>query len=227
MGKVGYNLKNMFKSKEQIKMEAQMEFRKNKRSFEKYYSELDTSIKTFSKMAQKARMDGNEANALACAKFILKLQRTQTKVQGLLQRFEMMQKMAELSGVMSDFVKACAKMGFSMDANINLKSMWKNTAAMDQALGKLDAMTDQMDMVFDTIDAGLGQVDGEVMDDEESDAEAAELLDKIMGRHNTTTYAPERVAPAAEAVSEGAGRGATEQDDTDERLRRMMEELKD
>lgn len=228
MSKTTYKLKNMFKSKEQIEVEARMRFNQNKRSFTKYYKELDDSIKNFSKMARDAELSGNHANAKSCAAFVLKLQRTQVKVQGLLQRFEMMHSMQRLTGVMTNFMEACADMGFYMDDAIDLKSMWKNTAAMDMALNKLDAMSDQMETVFDTIDSGMSNTNEEAMSAEESDVEADILLDKIMGRHNTinmastpATVGKEATPPAAEPVS-----NEPIADDTDERLRRMMQELK-
>lgn len=224
MSKFTYNLKNAFKSKEQRELDARMEFNQNKRSFSKYYQELDASIKNFSQMAKEAELSGNHANAVSCATFVLKLQKTQVKVQGLLQRFEMMHSMQRLTGVMSNFVKACAEMGFSMDSNINLKNMWKNTAEMEKALGKLDAMSDQMDMVFETIDSGIsgGQA---IPGREESEDEAKNLLEQIMGRHNATVYSmPE--ANVSQADLNDSQAAAEPADDTDERLRRMMEELR-
>ncbi len=223
MGKFAYNLKNLFKSKEQQEIEAKMEFNKNKRAFTKYYQELDVSIKNFSRMAKEAELAGNHANATSCSKFVLKLQKTQTKVQGLLQRFEMMYSMQRLTGVMSNFMSACAKMGFSMDSNIDLKGMWKDSAAMEKALNKLDMMSDQMDEVFDTIDAGMNNGEA-VPSQEESDSEAEELLNQIMGRHNAANYAVAEPAAAAAVAPDQEGAA---QDDTDARLRKMMEELKE
>jgi len=223
MGKAMYNFKNMFKSKEQRELEAQMEFNKNRRGFTRYYNELGASIKNFSKMARDAELSGNHANAMSCSAFVLKLQRTQTKVQGLLQRFEMMHSMQRLSGVMTDFVSACANMGFNMDSTIDLQSMWKNTAAMDKAISKLDAMSDQMDMVFDTIDAGMNPSGEGIASQEENEAEAARLLDQIMGRHNDATYNSGAKQIAAEPAEE---KQTQPTDDTDERLRRMMDDLK-
>ena len=229
MGKFAYKMKNLFKSKEQQEIEARMEFNKNKRAFTKYYQELDVSIKNFSKMARDAELSGNHENAKSCAKFVLKLQKTQIKVQGLLQRFEMMHSMQRLTGVMSNFVEACANMGFSMDSEIDLKSMWKNTAAMDKALSKLDAMSDQMDMVFDTIDSGMNSTGQMEPSQEESETDAEVLLDQIMGRHVAVTY-PEASATAAAApvsAADSAQAAPAEVDDTDERLRKMREALKD
>lgn len=230
MGKLAYNLKNLFKSKEQIELEARMQFNQNKRAFNNYYRDLGESIKRFSKMAQEAELSGNHVNALSCAKFVLKLQSTQTKVQGLLQRFEMMYSMQKLTGVMSNFMTACANMGFNMDANIDLKRMWKDNAAMDKAISKLDAMSDQMDMVFDTIDAGMNNANDESMSNSaaDSDEEASKLLNSIMGRHNAVHYNAEpdtaQAVSAPTAEQEAAPDAAA--DDTDERLRKMMQDLK-
>ena len=149
-------------------------------------------------MARDAELSGNHENAKSCAMFVLKLQKTQTKVQGLLQRFEMMYSMQRLTGVMSNFVQACAKMGFSMDSTINLKNMWKNTAEMDKALSKLDAMSDQMGMVFDTIDSGLNGTGDMLSGQEENDAEAEKLLNDIMGRHNATNFSEQTQASGGE-----------------------------
>ena len=223
MGKFAYNMKNMFKSKEQREIEARMEFNQNKRAFARYYQELDVSIRNFSKMARDAELAGNHENAKSCARFVVKLQRTQTKVQGLLQRFEMMYSMQRLTGVMSTFVESCANMGFNMDKNINLKDIWKNTAEMDKALGKLDAMTDQLDMVFDTIDQGMNSSSDVLPSQEEEDAEAEDILNGIMGRHNVINH-PEAYQAQGAGDKDAA---AEEDDDTEQRLRKMMEDLKD
>ena len=224
MGKTAYHIKNMFKSKETREIEARMAFNKSKREFTRYYQELEGSIKNFSKMARDAELSGNHENAKSCAAFVLKLQKTQTKVQGLLQRYEMMYSMQRLTGIMDQFVQGCARMGFNMDSTINLKSMFRNTAEMDKALGKLDAMSDQMNMIFDTIDTGLSGGNELGLNQDESDAEAEALLNDIMGRHNATHF-PE----SSQNLSAVANGDTTEKevDDTDERLRRMMEDLKD
>lgn len=225
MSKFTYTVKSMFKSKEALEIEARMQFNQNKRSFTKYYQELETSIKTFSQMARDAELSGNHENAVSCAKFVIKLQKTQVKVQSLLQRFEMMYSMQRLTGVMTNFMKACANMGFNMDNNINLKKMWKNTAEMDKALNKLDAMSEQMDMVFDTIDSGMSSVGETNLSQEESEGEAENMLNQIIGRYNAVNTP---VQSASSAQSSGAAQGASaEEDDTSERLRRMMQELKD
>ncbi len=228
MSKTTYKLRNLFKSKERIEIEARMRFNQNKRAFSKYYKDLDDSIRNYSKMARDAELSGNHENARACTKFILKLQRVQVKVQGLLQRFEMMRSMQQLAGVEANFMKACADMGFYMDDAIDLKNVWKNQAAMDLALGKLDAMSDQMESVFDTIDSGMSESGEEAMSEDEVDNEAEMLLDQIMGRHNTinTVSAPatqqsNKAQSALEPIA-----NETVSDDTDERLRRMMQELK-
>ena len=95
---------------------------------------------------------------------------------------------------------------------------------MDKALGKLDAMSDQMNMIFDTIDTGLSGGNELGLNQDESDAEAEALLNDIMGRHNATHF-PE----SSQNLSAVANGDTTEKevDDTDERLRRMMEDLKD
>ena len=218
--KFTYKMKNMFKSKEQIEVEARMQFNRNKKSFQKYYNDLDGSIKTFSKMARDAEMSGNHANAISCVTFVRKLQKTQVKVQGLLQRFEMMYNMQRLTGVMSNFVDACANMGFNMNDTIDLKSMWKNTAEMDKALSKLDAMSDQMDTIFDTIDGGMNTSSDAVETQDEIEADAEEMLNKIMGRENMINTPVTQAAAAAPQETQ-----AEETDDTDDRLRKMMQEL--
>ena len=220
MSKLTYKMSHMFKSKEQIELEAKMQFNRNKRAFTKYYQELDVSIKNFSRMAREAELSGNHENAKACASFVLKLQKTQVRVQGLLQRFEMMYSMQRLTGVMTTFMDACAKMGFSMDENIDLKKMWKNTAEMDKALSKLDAMSDQMDMVFDTIDQGMNNGAEAIPSSDEADAEAENALDRIMGRYNDIN-AP---APANAAAAPKEGQA---EEDPEAKLRSLMKDLKD
>ena len=223
MNKTTYKIKNMFKSEAEREAEAKMKFNQTKRSFTRYYNELNTSISSFSKMARDAELSGNHENALACTNFIRKLQKTQVKVQGLLQRFEMMHSMQRLTGVMSKFMQTCAEMGFSMDDSINLKSIMKDTITMDKALSKLDAMSDQLDMVFDTIDSGMGSTNMDGDFQEESEAETEKLLNDIMGRYNEINYTSP-VAGQAAGKEQGA---SVAEDDTEERLRRMMQELKE
>ena len=217
-GKFSYTMKNLFKSKEQIEIEAKMKFNQNKRAFQKYYNDLDLSIKNFRKMAIDAEKSGNHANAVSAATFVGKLEKTQVKVQGLLQRFEMMYSMQRLTGVMSNFMGACAEMGFNMDATIDLKGMMKNSVSMEQALAKLDAMSDQMESVFDTIDGGMNASE-EHQTQEELNFSAEEMLNKWMGNDNILN------APAAAADEAAPQEEAAEGDDTDERLRKMMQEL--
>ena len=182
--KMLHKLGNLFKSKEQLEIEARMEFKKNQRSFQKYYNDLDKSIEIFTKMTEDAVLSGNQKNAMSAAGFVLKLQNTQTKVQGLLQKFEMMYNMQRLTGVMTNFMDACTRMGLNIDSSIDLKGMWKDTASLEMTLGKLDAMSDQMDEVFDVIDNGMniGSADKPAKADSEEDAR--KLIDDIMKRHN-------------------------------------------
>lgn len=236
MGKVTHRLKNAFKSKETLEIEGRMKFNQNKRAFAKYYQELDASIKSYSKMARDAELSGNHANARACISFVLKLQKTQVKVQGLLQRFEMMYSMVRLSGVMSRFMNACADMGFTMDENIDLKSIGKSTMAMDKALSKLDMMSDQMDQVFDTIDSGMNSNGDSLLDSDSQDAEIDAMLDRVMGRYNAAEMpSAAHTVPMAQASQAVPSQPAASSpmpessaaDDIDERLRRMMQELKE
>ncbi len=226
MSKTTYKLRNMFKSKEKIEIESRMRFNQTKRSFSKYYRELDESIKRFSKMARDSELSGNHANAKSCAVFVLKLQRAQVKVQRQLQHFEMMRSMQQMTTVQTDFMKACADMGFYMDDAIDLKSMWKNEAAMEQALGKLDAMSDQMESVFETIDSGMSNSSEDMMSEEDADSEAEVLLDQIMGRHNSINMTASSAKEQMGTIPAAMEAAAKEADDTDERLHRMMQELK-
>jgi hypothetical protein len=67
--KMMYKLKNMFKSKEQIELEARMMFNRQQREFNRYYKELGASIKKYEKMAEETARNGNHQNALSCARF--------------------------------------------------------------------------------------------------------------------------------------------------------------
>ena len=222
MRKFLYKLKNLFKSPQQIEIESRMEFERNKRSFEKYYQELDVSAKKFSKMAREAEMSGNHANALSCVKFVQTIQRSQTKVQALIQRFEMLHHAQRLGNVFTTFAKACNDIGVAMDATIDLKGLGKTVTTMEMSLGKLDALSEGMDLVFDSIDKTLVIGMGELQTESESEAEAEELLDRIMGRYNTGVMQQEATVP--KNVNE-ASREAAANDPDEEKLRSMMEEL--
>ncbi len=222
MSKFAYTMKNMFKSKEERELEAKMQFLQNKKAFERYYRELNTSIQSYSKMARDAELSGNHENALSCVKFIAKLQKTQVKVQGLTQRFEMMYSMQKLGFIMSNFSKACANMGFNLDTTINLKGAMKDMGAMDKALAKLDSMSDLMDNIFETIDSGLSSDGMDSGSSEAVDAEADRMLDQIMGRNNAIHF------PTGESSGAAGGSAAAAEplDDTDEILKRLEGELK-
>lgn len=237
MRKLTYNLQNIFKSKEQKEIEARMQFNRDRNTFKKYEKELETSIRDFTRMAEEAELHGNHQNAVTCAQFIRKLQRTQTRVQSVIQRFEMMRSAARLSSIMGTFTEACVRMGFQISENIDLKNMARNTATIEQSLEKLDTMTDQVDMIFDSIDRGMGGSNELSQEESEQDAEA--LLDSIMGRYNTVNAvgtanaapaqaaAPQAVAPAAQvAAPQAAAPQLAAADDTSARLNKMMEELK-
>lgn len=237
MRKLTYNLQNLFKSKEQKEIEARMQFNRDRNTFKKYEQELETNIRDFTKKAQEAELCGNHQIAMNWAQFIRKLQRSQTRVQAIIQRFEMMRSAARLSSIMGTFSEACAKMGYQISDSINIKDMWRNTATIEQSLGKLDAMTEQMDMIFDSIDMGMSS--GSEISQEESEQDAEALLDSIMGRYNTVngvgtanaapaqTAAPQAVAPAAQvAAPQAAAPQLAAADDTSARLNKMMEELK-
>ena len=130
---------------------------------------------------------------------------------------------------------ACVEMGFDMDNKLDLKSMSKNTMALETTLSKLDAMSDQMDEVFNSLDGMMGSTDDQGLSDEESDAQAAALLDQIMDRHNIVSY-PELSQPAAaqpvaaQPVAEQPAAeqpAANESDAIRERLLKMRQELQD
>lgn len=241
MRKITYKLQNLFKSKEQKDLEARMEFNRNRNTFKKYERELAKNIKDFTRMAQEAELSGNHQNAVACAQYIRKLQRSQTGVQALIQRFEMMQSAARMASIMGSFSEACAKMGFRISESINLQDMYRNTATIEQSLGKLDAMTEQMDMIFDSIDMGMSN--SNELSEEESAKDAEALLNSIMGRYNTVNGVGEANAPAAQAAAPVAQAAAPQAaapqtaapqtaapqaaaDDTSARLQKMMDELK-
>lgn len=224
MGNASYKIKNMFKSKERRELEAKILFNRQKRDFEKYYKELSAIIKEYTEKAKNTALEGNHQNALSCAKFVLRMQHTQVKVQGLLQRYQMMYSMQRLANVMTNFMDTCAKMSFKMNSDINLKKMMKSTASMDEALNNLDAMADQMDEVFNVID---GYMDKETLDPafESNDAAAQQFLNQIMHIHNIQTTPDAPMAHEAPIASEPAV--AEPSSDVAERIRRLKQELED
>ena len=224
MSKFTYKVKNLFKTPEQREIEARVEFNRTKRSFTKYYKDLDGSIANFSRMAKEAELSGNHANALSCVRFVQKLQRTQTKVQGVIQRFEMMESMRQFSGTMSKFVEVCSHMGFNIDANINIPKMLRDSVGLESALAKMDSATDQMDVIFDTIDSAMSTGEETYTSNGEMQSEAEEMLNSIMGRENIIQYAGKEAARTGETAGEKDA--AEADDDTEEILRRMLNDLK-
>lgn len=214
MGSVMYRLKNLFKTEEQINIETTMYYRKNKRYFTRCCDELGTSIEEFRKRAYNAEISGNHGNALACTAFALKLMRTQTRIHGLLERFEMLYSMQRLAGTMSRFMEGCARMGVSIDAGISLRTMTNNSAKLAMTLNKLDVMSDQLDEVFATIDGGMG---GDVISGVDisgngiSEEEVVVELNRLVGSNSLVQSKPGEATPNL--------------DDTDKRLANMKEEL--
>ncbi len=222
MKRIAYDIRNMFKTKEQIKIESKMKYNNQKREFERYDKELSTNIKRFTKMAEETAKSGNHQNALICARFVKKLQKIQVWTQGLRQRFEMMYAMLQLSNMMGTFAYACGEMGIIMDKNFNLEKMTRNTVAMEQGLGKMDTMMAQINDMFTDIDENLGDPNGEVLTDEELNAEALKFLDDIMGRSNIIDSIPTVQPAAAQPVQQEAAA-----DESSELLSKMLQELKD
>ena len=225
-----YKLKNLFKTQQQKEIEARIQFNQDWRSFERYYRQLDSTIKGFMKMAKDAELAGNHDNARTAAIFVAKLQRTQTRVQGLLQRFKMMYEMQGLAGMMTQFMEASARMGVKISSDIDIKRMMRDTVEMEKGLSMLDAMTSQMDMVFETIDSGMTSslgLDAESQpSEEEMVSEADRLIDQIMGRHNTMTYTSAQSAqPAQPSAAQHKAPSADE--DTDARIKKMLSDLDD
>ncbi len=232
-------VKDMFISEEEREIRARMKFNQTKRDFQKYYEELDATAKSFSKMARDAEISGNHDNALSAASFVGKLQRTQVKVQGLLQHFEMMHSMQRLAGVMTKFVSRCAEMGVDIDSKINFHGFEKNVVGMEQALNKLELYSDQVETVIDTIEE-VNMTGGPVMTAEEKKADAESILNGIMGRENAVHYPaagekePARAQQPAEAQRVAVGQETAEPPETPaddssgelaERIRMMRQEL--
>ena len=225
MSKLTYELSNMFKSHEQREIEARIEFQRKKRDFQKYSKDLKTTIQEFEMMAINAEKSGNSKNALVCVAFIRKLQKTESAIEGIILRFRMIESTRRLSGIMENFARACRRMGYDLDANLNLKTAMKNTVELEKALAKMEAMSEQMGMIFDSIDASDMGDFGEQTSEVEVTEDDRALLDKLMHRdsleNNPTASQPTRqpIIQTKEPTPESV-------EDEDEKLRKLIEGVK-
>ncbi len=210
-GYMSYKLKNLFKSKETIELEAKMEYRRNERTFKNYSKELKRQIIKFQNMAVESERQGKHANAMTCMKFVDKLQRSDGKVDAILQRFEMMNAMMQMSDVMVKFMESCAKMGYRMKSDINLSRMMSDSTEMNKALMMMDSMSDQMESVFSSID-GFAD-DGESVED---------MLDGDKLLEDRLSQLMDRGAAAPQGVSAGEQQKL---DDEDAEIRRKLDSL--
>ena len=96
---------------------------------------------------------------------------------------------------------------------------------MTKALSKLDAMSEQMDMVFEAVDAGLSESGETPLSEEENENEAEAMLEQIMGRYNNVNIPVQAAAQTSGIASEAASPSA-ENSDTEERLQKMLQDLK-
>lgn len=192
-------IKKIFKGKpseEERRIQAQMEYRRQERNFQRYAEELDKAVARFKQMAYEAYKKNQTENALKCAAFTEKLVSTRNKVDSVLQRFEMLQAMKNLGDMMLQFMDSCSQMGCDLKQRINIQELTTGQLQMAEGLNKLDFLSEQMEEVFNSIDDSFGL--NKVSDGAYADPAAAATLDGIIREFGAPAVAdpvPEAPAP--------------------------------
>lgn len=151
--------RNWFKpriSEEERKVQARMEYQSTRRTLMSNASNLDKTIRKFKQMAYDAMQSGNKDNALELSKFIRHMTHSQQKVKRVLQRFEMLNALQNVSEIMIQFMKNCESVGINLKDGIRIDNLIRGQADMEAGLNRLDYISGQLDNVFDSIDESLG-----------------------------------------------------------------------
>lgn len=165
-------------SEDERRIQAQTEYRRQERNFQRYAAELDKAIVRFKQMAYEAHMKNQTDNALKCAAFTTKLTNTREKVDSVLQRFEMLQAMKNISDMMLQFMDSCSQIGFDLNQRIDIKALTSGQLQMSEGLNKLDYLSEQLEDVFNSIDDSFGLTN--LSGNESADPAAVKTLNNIV-----------------------------------------------
>lgn len=150
------SLKNRRREREmQQRMEAEMNYRRTTRDFDRYLASLENSIAMFRRKAYEAERNGQHEQAVRNVQFVRKLGSMSAKVDGIRMRLEMIHSMQGLSNTLVQFMDSCNEVGSAMKASIDPVKLMSGQANLQNALYRMDELTEQMDGLFGSIDTEL------------------------------------------------------------------------
>lgn len=174
------------------RLEAELTYRAQERSFQRYAASLNTTVDRFRTMAADAERQGHHANALRAARFTRLLDNTLNKVESVRQHLEMLHAASGAGNVMVEFMDTCKRMGCNLTETIDLDSLSASELGLEQGLNRLNFLSDKLDQAFETMDLALDSG----LDDANPDPEDERLLAEICG---SSAAAPEPVPQPVEA----------------------------
>ena len=170
------------------RLEAELAYRAQERSFRRYAASLQTTVDRFRRMAVDAERQGRHANALRATRFTRLLDNTLNKVESVRQHLEMLHAVSDAGNIMVEFMDACKRMGCNLTETIDLDSLSASELGLEQGLNRLNFLSDKLEQAFETMDLALDAG----CDDMSADPEDERLLAEICG------LSAEPDAPAAE-----------------------------
>lgn len=163
--------------RQEQRMEAELAYRAQSRSFQRYAAMLSGTVDQFRRMAVESEHAGRHANALRAAHFTRLLENTQSRVESVRQHLDMLHAMSGASDVMVQFMESCRRLGCDLSETIDLKDLGESELQMEQGLSRLNFLSDKIEQVFETMEHSLDCV----ADSEEADPEDERLLAQLCG----------------------------------------------
>lgn len=181
-------------SPEQKKINAEIEYRQQRRTLQRNAEDINRAISRFKEMACSAEKEGNHENAVRCAKFVKGLMGAQQKIADVIQRYDMLHCMHGYSDILVQFMDSCTAIGLNMNMNIDLEKLAAGQASLDSGLQQLDYLSERIDQTLESIDTGAG------VSNKEYDPVAEQMLKELLAENaaavETTdaVFMPERDA---------------------------------
>lgn len=159
------------------RLEAELTYRAQERSFQRYAASLNATVDRFRTMAADAERRGHHANALRAARFTRLLDNTLNKVESVRQHLEMLHAASGAGNIMVEFMDACKRMGCNLTETIDLDDLSASELSLEKGLNRLNFLSDKLEQAFETMDLALDSG----FDDANPDPEDERLLSEICG----------------------------------------------
>ena len=194
------NLFRKTESEQEKRINAEMAYRNQERSFRRYDADLDKSITKFENMAVEAMSNGQKSNALCAARFVSKMKAIKEKVASVRQHFEMLHSLSTVSDIMVQFMDNCNSLGCNLREQIDIRTLTESQIGMETGLNKLSFITECVEQAFEQIESGL---DIGSLSDPVGNEESEAMLDDILQRHGAAVPAAPVTAgiPAVSAAA--------------------------